>query len=142
MERRIFAVTWCCDEGVDRFEEVFQADSEESVLQFMLTEIKKYTCGIEEYAREHKREPYELKNTAWHVKYERAPVPEEHLRGERYYRLINSTRWSRLVKDQELYQYINDGDWKSLESIIDNSYVDGDSSFQIRIIEVKVGVVI
>ena len=132
----LFGFSYECDEGFTRFEETFRANSEEDVLNFILESIQNYLVELQEYEKQHGRRPpwsHKLKNE----------------KGKKYFDMISRANWRRILNIP--YDY-NDGSDTVLENfmkyatvghltkIIDGSYVDGDSHFQITLYKIEVTV--
>ncbi len=135
----------CCDEGLSNFDEVFQAESKESVLTYILKEIKSYVRWAKG-GKHAKGENHTME------------IPTKYTKGRLYYRILCSADWNPKVNGQCIgfdLKYNTDAERKKaqqqfilkasihdLKAIIDNSYVDGDSSFQIRLIPIKEHIVL
>jgi hypothetical protein len=135
----LFGLSYCCDEGFNGFSEVFQAESREVVLTYMLKEIKSYV----RWARKNP-------NAKWNE------IPAKYTKGDKYFRILRCADWNPRVNGKSIgfeliyetqeerkdaaQRFILKASPKELAHIIDNSQVDGDSSFQITLTEIKVTV--
>jgi hypothetical protein len=137
----LFVLCYFCDEGLNRFDEVFQAESKEDVLTYMLKEIKSYVRWLKKY-----------QSTENNI----IEMPTKFKNGASYYRMLRSAEWNPRVNNKNIgfdLKYTNqkekvDAEQRFLlkasihdiQTIIDNSYVDGDSSFQILLLPIQVTV--
>lgn len=135
-EKKIFAFTWCCDEGLDGFEEVFQAPSRTAVLSYMADRIREYVSWLKKHAKNSgsKMSRFDNGNLPY--------PPAEYEKGRNYCLRIRSTDWDKNATIGDFWNYMLYLTPDSLNDLINGTYVDGDSYFQIRLIEVQVSVML
>ena len=129
----LFGFSYQCDEGFDGFDEIFRANSREDVLDFILTNIKEYLIELEEYEKHHGKRP----DWSYNVVNEK---------GEKYFDMISRSDWRHILNipyrecGNDLEMFMKWGTVGHLEKIIEGSYVDGDSYFQVSLQKIDVTV--
>lgn len=128
----MFTLCYFCDEGFTGYDEVFEASSREEVAKFMTEEILSYveahfnTCPDHDY---------------WD------DMPKKFERGSKYFQILSSAGWGELERPFNPYSNGRNGGFEyghlldeltpeKLLNIMDESYVEGDSKFQINLLKV------
>lgn len=119
----LFGLIYCCDEGFHGFDEVFKANSRQDVLEFMLKEIKEYI----------------------YAKKENKQHSDKYIKGNKYATIFLSSNWNIYnddcidwkIKEESRLQFLENATTSDLEKIINESYVNGDSHFQIFLTKVR-----
>ena len=122
----LFALISEYDTGFEGFTDVFIANSKEDVITHMLEKMKEYI--------------------RWKLGNPKAITPPEYEKGCSYYYDITSADWGRdspyqyRMENKERkkaeYDFILKASVRDIERIIKNSYVDGDSSSKISLVEI------
>jgi hypothetical protein len=126
MEKKLYELSACMDEGYDGAINLFSAESREEVAEYMLKEIRKYLENKDNY---------------------------KNRRGERYFQILKTMHPEILLASKEYNKIVDNGflhdDYEQkifekrmkeispqqLLGAMEGSYVDGDSNAQVSIHE-------